>query len=52
MRSFNARSTEPELMDTIEVPFEEFHACLKELSTINRLTPVSPALAPHAATDA
>lgn len=34
----NARSTEPELMDTEPVDFAEFQHCLRDLETINRLT--------------
>lgn len=33
-----ARSTEPELMDTEPVSFEEFRHCLRDLETINRMT--------------
>jgi hypothetical protein len=36
--SFAQRSTEPELMDTEPVGFEDFRACLQDLATVNRVT--------------
>jgi SAM-dependent methyltransferase len=38
MRGFAQRVLEPELMDTEPVSFEEFHACLTDLSTVNTVT--------------
>lgn len=35
---FGRRATTPELMDTEEVSFEEFRACLADLATVNRWT--------------
>ena len=35
---FSVRSATDELMDTEEVSFEEFRACLVDLATVNRLT--------------
>ena len=37
-RSFAERSHETELMDTEAVSFEDYRACLKDLSTVNALT--------------
>lgn len=38
MRDFRQRSFEPELMDSTEISFDEFHHCLQSLETINKLT--------------
>jgi len=38
MSRFSQRSTQPELMDTEEVSFEEFDTCLRHLSYINHCT--------------
>jgi 2-polyprenyl-3-methyl-5-hydroxy-6-metoxy-1,4-benzoquinol methylase len=38
MPDFGCRSTQPELMDADNISFAEFHHCLQELETINRLT--------------
>jgi len=38
MPDFRARSGEAELMDVEPVPFEDFRACLADLSTVNTLT--------------
>lgn len=35
---FASRATTPELMDTEQVPFEEFRDCLVDLSRVNRMT--------------
>lgn len=42
MRSFVSRSSEPELMDSEMVAFDDFRACLADLSAVNTLTLARP----------
>jgi 2-polyprenyl-3-methyl-5-hydroxy-6-metoxy-1,4-benzoquinol methylase len=37
-QNLKQRSTQPELMDTERVGFDEFHSCLRDLEIINRFT--------------